>query len=124
MSEGCPKQSALANMEGMKGERPNLQGSDEHYVSTEDLCVSGHLLNGSDGHTDINDSSDTFTERRRSASTGESPAKMESCMFNFPIPTPRMWTIMVEPITRQAAGQPKLQHWRPKTAPVTGAELD
>lgn len=51
--------------------------------------------------------------KRKSASTGASPAKMESCMFNFPIPTPRMWTIMVEPITKQAAGQPKLQHWRP-----------
>jgi hypothetical protein len=56
--------------------------------------------------------------RKKSVSTGSSPAKMEACMFNFPLPTPRSWTIMVEPITKRAAGLPQLQHWRPVSSAV------
>lgn len=50
-----------------------------------------------------------FPEKSRSV--GSSPVKMESCLFSFPIPTPKTWTIMVEPITNQTSTS-QLQHWK------------
>ena len=47
----------------------------------------------------------------RGHSAGSSPVKMESCLFSFPIPTPKTWTIMVEPIASQTPA-PQLQQWR------------
>lgn len=60
---------------------------------------------------------DAGTITRKISSASSSPSKMESCMFSFPVPAPRMWTIMVEPITKQAADHPQLQTWRPNHYP-------
>lgn len=64
-----------------------------------------------------------FPEKSRSV--GSSPVKMESCLFSFPIPTPKTWTIMVEPITSQTSAS-QLQHWRtqPNARHVSAQSVD